>query len=312
MTNSKYLYNITFQDYEEELCNFEVRSLFNINLNSKVFFSNKELSPSISPFIRNRLEVIYKTSTFVEIVKLIIKDELVSHEFKVKYLQLHKDDPNIENSNNLCKELGLVIHGFPSFKSPKTVFGVTYYEGSWYFGILETNNSLWKAHKKKPFSYSSSLGINIAKVLVNCGGNGDTNIKMVDPCCGVGTVLLEAIFAGYSIVGCEINEKVADNARRNLQHFNYFAKVINDDIQNINDSFDVSIVDLPYGNFSNTDLDKTIMIIRNAKRISKKIVLVSSYDITKEILAENLRIIDYCKVNKSKKSSFARRIWVCA
>ncbi|MBC3798624.1 SAM-dependent methyltransferase, partial [Acetobacterium tundrae] len=32
-------------------------------------------------------------------------------------------------------------------------------------------------------------------------GNGDTSKRLIDPCCGVGTVLLEGIWAGYDIIG---------------------------------------------------------------------------------------------------------------
>ncbi len=311
MNLNKYLYNVNYPVYEKDLCALEIRSLFNYNLDGKVFFSNVQVDPSISPFLKNRLEIIYKASSFSDILELIKKEKIISEDFKVKYFELFSGDPYFKKRKEICKEIGLIIEGFPSFLSPKTTFGITFYEENWYFGILVTNNTEWKQHNTKPNSYSSSLGINIAKVLVNIAGRGDFSKKLIDPCCGVGTVLLEGFFAGYDIIGWEINSKVAENARGNLLYFDYLPKVTTGDIQDIDESFDASIVDFPYGNFSVTTADNQIKIIRNAKRISKKLVLVSSEDITEEILTEKLKITDFCKVSKKEIKSFARYIWVC-
>ncbi|QZY56838.1 TRM11 family SAM-dependent methyltransferase [Crassaminicella profunda] len=311
MKLNQYIYNVNYQVQEEDLCALEIRSLFNFHLEGKVFFSSKEVEPSISPFLKTRLKIIYKTSSFSDIIELIKKDKITSQDFVVKYLELFSGDPYIKKRKELCKEIGLVVEGFPSFTSPKTTFGISFYKGSWYFGILVANNSEWKAHNTKPYSYSSSIGINIAKVLLNIAGNGDFSKRLVDPCCGVGTVLLEGFFAGYDIRGWEIMSKVAEHARANLLHFNYLPKVTTGDIQDIGESFDASIIDLPYGNFCPTNVDNQVKIIKNAKRISKKLVLVSCEDITHQILREKLKITDCCKISKNEKGSFYRYIWVC-
>ncbi len=96
-----------------------------------------------------------------------------------------------------------------------------------------------------------------------------------------------------------------------MRYFNYEAKVITGDIQDIDDSFDAAIVDLLYGNFSLKNDENQLKIIRNAIRISKKIVLASAEDIRDELVQENLKIIDHCKVGKNKNSDFLRYIWVC-
>ncbi|WP_461206309.1 TRM11 family SAM-dependent methyltransferase [Clostridium sp. DL1XJH146] len=311
MNFNQYMYNVNYRIYEKELCALELRSLFNYNLEEKIFFSNKRINPSSSPFIKNRLEIIYKTSSFSDILKLIKKDKVKAKDFKVVYLEILRDDPYFKKRKEISKEIGLIIEGFPSFSSPEIVFGITFYKENWYFGILLANNAIWKEHNKKPYPYSSSLGINIAKALLNIAGNGDFTKKLIDPCCGAGTVLLEGFFAGYDIIGWEINNKVAESAIGNLSYFDYPRKVTTGDIQDIEENFDSSIVDLPYGNFSLTTEDNEMKIIRNAKRISKKVVLVSSSDITEEILKENLKIIDSCKVSKKEIESFSRYIWVC-
>ena len=48
----------------------------------------------------------------------------------------------------------------------------------------------------------------------------------------------------------------------------------------------------------------SLVIIRNAKRISKITVLVSAGDIRDEFVKENLKIIDHCKIRKNEKGNF--------
>ncbi len=311
MKAERFIYNLNYPSYEKESCEIEVRSLFKFDLKEKVFFESRKVHPSISPFLKSRLEIIYKASTFLELVELITKDKIAASDFMVKYMEWGIDDPPFAKRREYCKAIGLVIEGSACYNSPKIIFGITFYKENWYFGKLTEKSPNWKKHNKKPNSYSSSIGQSTAKVLINIAGNGDTSKRLIDPCCGVGTVLLEGIWAGYDIIGCEINRKTAENARKNLRHFNYEAEVITGDIQDIDDRFDAAIVDLPYGNFSFKNDENQLKIIRNAIRISKKIVLASSEDIRDELVQENLKIIDHCKIGKNKNGDFFRYIWVC-
>jgi tRNA (guanine10-N2)-dimethyltransferase len=306
-----YLYSLNYPEFEKELCALEVKSLFNDSMDDKVFFINIKVDPSVSPYLRNRIEVLFSHSSFEELVGLVENAELQATDFMVRYVKFYDQDPSFQLRRNYCKQLGSIIHGDPLYIDPKVIFGITFYKGIWYFGILKQNNIIWKEHKYKPYSYSSSIDSDIAKVLVNIAGNGDMSKRIIDPCCGVGTVLLEGAFAGYSITGCEINRKVARAARGNLKHFNYNAQVITGDIKNIDEVFDAAIIDLPYGNFSTTTKEELQSILKNAKRISKKIVLVSAKNITYEIESEGLVISDRCEVGKNEKSEFIRYVWVC-
>jgi tRNA G10 N-methylase Trm11 len=190
-------------------------------------------------------------------------------------------------------------------------YGITCYKEQWYLGELVENDHIWKAHKYKPHAYSSALDSNIAKVLINLASQGDKTKRLIDPCCGVGTVLLEGLFAGYDIKGCEINSKVAEASRLNVIHYGYETEVINGDIKDIKGDYDAAIVDLPYGNFSEFNVEKRLEIIRQAMRISKRLILVSSKDIGDKLLEENLNILDCCKVYKTEKRDFVRYIWIC-
>lgn len=311
MKNNNYIYNVNYQTNEKELCEIEVRALFDTNLEDKIFFSNKKVDPSISPFLKNRFEIIYKTKTFKEILDLLDANLIESPGFCVKYLDLDTESLRFTEKRELCKEIGLRIWGAPSFDAPKKIFGISKLKEHWYFGVIFETNPTWKIHNSRPYSYSSSLNIVLARVLVNVAGQGDLSKKIIDPCCGVGTVLLEGFYTGHDIQGSDIGIKIAENARENLRHFNYPVNVKTEAIEDINENFDVSIVDLPYGiSTKSSELDQ-MMIIKNAKRISKKVVLVSCTDIRDNILDLGIQITDSCQLLKTENRAFSRYIWVC-
>lgn len=144
---------------------------------------------------------------------------------------------------------------------------------------------------------------------------------MIDPCCGVGTVLIEGCFGGYDIEGRDIKEKVAKQAQINLSHFAYKTHVACGDIRDIGEQYDASIIDLPYGNFSHTDEVNQVEIIRNGMRIANRMVVVVPDGIHHLFEEENIehlfvegmrfRVVDSCRTYKNKSRKFVRHIMVC-
>ncbi len=308
---AQYMYHINYQDYESDLCALEMRALFNKSIETKAFFSEQRMDASISPYLKSRLEILHATATFEDLIQKILENKYVVEAFKVEYVPVINPDPVEKDRKIIMKAVGYAIEGVPSFDHPKIIYGVTFYEGKWYFGVVVYNTMLWKNHMTKPYSYSSSLGIHTAKAILNVAAQGDVSKKIIDPCCGVGTVLLEGHYAGYDITGSEIKPKVANNARKNLKHYGYEGQVLRSDIKDIEESYDAAVVDLPYGNFSLSDEDNMMDIIRHAAIISERQVFISSIDLTDKIREEGLVIVDQSVVYKNKSRRFARYIWVC-
>ncbi len=317
--NRRYIYNLNFSEYEEPLCAIELRALFGSSemrqtqdkVEDKIFFSEKEVNPSVSPFIKNRFEIIHKTTTFEELLSYVEHFDCSSKDFDVKYLKLVSGDPHADKRNTLCKIVAERFKQPRNFKSPEILFSITSYKDFWYFGILVRNDYKWRDHNKRPHTYSNSLKINMAKVLINIAGQGDLTKTIIDPCCGAGTVVLEGCYAGYQISGSDISRKTSWNALRNLSHFGYTAPIKSQAIQDISEHFDSAIIDLPYGLYSQTTPEEQAMIIRNAKRISNRVVVISSEDIFEMIVNEGLKVVDTCKLIKTVNREFARYIWVC-
>jgi len=150
-----------------------------------------------------------------------------------------------------------------------------------------------------------------SKALINIAAQADKSKTLLDACCGVGTIMLEAHFADYTIEGSDINWKMCHRARANLAHFDYASEVFRSDIKDISQRYDAAIIDLPYNLFSTATEADLLHIIQSTADITDRIVIVSVSDIITQITTTGLKVMDYCSVPKKGKSKFARRVWVC-
>ncbi len=311
MQDNKFIYTFQYLETERDLCKLESKSLFYQEEKNKQLFSNHKVDPSISAFIKLRLDIICQDSDFSSLLSLIKEKDIRTDGFKVDYVILNEDHSNKKEHQTRAKEVGFCIDTYPDFEKPRITYGICTFSGRWYFGVLVKNKLTWQKHKDKPFSYSNSIKQNIAKALVNIAASSKKNIKLLDACCGVGTIMLEACYAGYEIEGCDINPKICNNALANLSHFNYKAKIHTSDITNLSDKYDAAIIDLPYNIYSPSTEDNVRHILSSTSTLTDRMVIVSTEDITQLIIDLRLTIIEYCEISKRGKSKFTRRIWVC-
>lgn len=311
MQTNRYLYSFSYDNTERELCKLESRAIFNKEEKNKLLFSDIKVEPSSSAFIKSRLDITSSSKDYSTLINEIKKEKIRVEGFKVEYLAF--DGITLEYAERLekLKDIGYSIEGYPDYYNPTITYGLCYYEGIWCFGTLIKNGFTWYKHKQKPRSYSSSISINIAKALVNIASGANKELKLLDVCCGVGTIMLEACFAGNDIEGCDINWKICRDARENLSHFNYTAKIYRSDIKDINHRYDAAIIDLPYNLLSFATDNDILHILESAAEITNRLVIVSTSEIAKEIKHTGFAISDFCSVSKRGKANFTRRIWVC-
>jgi tRNA G10 N-methylase Trm11 len=286
----------------------EMRCLFDITPCEKYLFSDLYIDISRSPFIKDMISIIYEEDSLEQILENIIEDKLAYDDFKVCYVKLENGDIGYEERLRSLSKIGFVITGEPKMHNPKVILGITKVCGRWIFGIYERNNYEWHIHDKKPYSYSNSLSLRVARALVNIAVKNNLTCKLIDPCCGVGTVVIEAISMGIKVIGYEINKSIAENARKNLEFFGYKNVITNGDMNNINEKYDVAIIDLPYGLFTPTTIEEQTALIRSARRMSNKLVIVTFEDMDECIIEAGFNIVDKSYVCKGK---FKRYINIC-
>lgn len=306
--DKKYIYVANYPPYEKELYKMEMKSLFKNDIEEKYFFSDIWVNPSRSPFIKEALKVIYEGDSVEEICNKIKEENLSYDDFKVVYVKAEEKNTTYEERLSSLRAVGFVITGEPDIHNPRVRIGISKVGNRWYFGEYEKNDFEWHINDKKPYSYSNSLGIKLARALVNIAGGNDVNIKMVDPCCGVGTVVIEGVSMGFNIKGFDINKQICSNARRNLEFFGYNDVVKGMDIKDIEEKFDVAIIDLPYGLFTPIRPSEQMDIINSARKIADKLILVTFEDMDEFVYNAGFKIIDRCKVSKGK---FIRYISIC-
>ena len=303
-----YFYTINFALDEESLCKMEMKSLFKKVPKKKHFFSYHYINPSRSPFIKHCISILYTGNTLENIISQIKSDNLMYDKFKVCYVNYEDGHLHLDERRKIEYSVGLSINGEAEMLNPELIFGITQVNGKWIFGKYEINESKWHLHNIKPYSYSNALNVKVSRALVNIAVSNNLKCTVVDPCCGIGTVLVEALSQEINIKGYEINPMIARNAKKNLEHFGYENIITTGDMHIINDKFDVAIVDLPYGLFSPTTLKEQVDIMKSARRISKKLVIITFEDMDNHIISSGFHIVDRCHVSKGK---FKRYITIC-
>jgi len=311
MKIKKHIYSFSYHNTESDLCKLESRYIFKEEEKNKILLSDEKVEPSSSAFIKSRLDIISFSEDYSNLINEIKKENIHIEGFKVEYLVFENDTTEYKERLRKLKDIGFSIEGIPDYYNPIITYALCCHEGVWCFGVLNKDIFDWHKHKEKPWSYSNSISISIAKALVNVAANANKKSKLLDACCGVGTIMLEACFSGNDIEGCDINEKVCKNAQENLSHFNYEANVYHSDIKNISIRYDAAIIDLPYNLFSIATDEDILNIIESTAEVTDRFIVVSISDITELINNVGFSIIDSCVVSKSGKRKFTRKIWVC-
>ncbi|MGQ8336439.1 TRM11 family SAM-dependent methyltransferase [Sunxiuqinia sp. A32] len=310
MTNHRYIYSFKYDIHNRELCKLESRQIFDEEEKNNLLFSDIKVDPSISPFIKNRFEIISSSADYSMLLKKVKEENIRVDGFKAEYMVLDGDSTIYTERLSKLKDIGYCIEGDPDYITPLITYSICNYKNTWYFGVLKKHNTDWFKHKKKPCSFSSSINMDIAKALVSIASKGNKANRLLDACCGVGTVMLEACISEFDIEGCDINWKACKYTRENLAHYNYAASVYRSDIKDINNKYDAAIIDLPYNLYTSSNDTINFNIIESASKLATRIVIVSTSDIKTLINKSELKISDFCSVEKKGKK-FSRNIWVC-
>jgi tRNA (guanine10-N2)-dimethyltransferase len=305
----KYLYTTNYSKDEESLCKMEMKCLFSTPLHEKHLISDIYVNPSRSPFIKKCISIMYTGDTVQEIVDQIVINKLSSINYKVAYFNADDESIGFREGRSIEFEIGFNILGEAEMKNPSIIFGITKVANKWIFGECESNDSEWLLRNVKPFSYSNALKVNVSRALVNIAVGTNMGCSVVDPCCGIGTVIIEAISMQINIKGYELNSYIAENAKANLRYFGFEDVITIGDMHDIEQRFDVAIVDLPYGIFTKISTEEQLAIISTARRIADRMVIITFEDMEQQISSFGFHIDDRCTVSKG---TFERHIFICS
>lgn len=275
---------------------------------SNYFSSNKNLDISRSVYLRSKIEILFSNTSLEHLNSTMKAANLAFNRYKIHYIKTVDGVPYKERMEAL-RLIGFAIEGSFAISDPLVEFALLRLEGVWYFGHYSRNEDSWKYRKHKPYNYSHAFDVKLAKTIINIAIGNNFNLKVIDPCCGIGTVVIEGRIIGADITGYELNPLIAEHCNENLKHFGLKGDVHNQDMLEITNTYDVAILDIPYGHFSLTSIEEQTRLICKSRDIAKKVIIISMEEISPLISSTSLIIKETCKITKS--NAFSRYLYVC-
>jgi tRNA G10 N-methylase Trm11 len=289
-----------------------MRSFFGTATDDNIIKSTTRIEPSRSPFIRERIEAIYEGASLQEIVDQVKGIAMGDQTFKVIFSKINDRKPphtiEYQERRDIERAIGWVIEGEADVHQPDHIFGVATVGERWYFGHYLKSEAVWLQHTKKPREYSTALSTRVARAVANIAVPDPEGIKSIDPCCGIGTVLVEALSMEINMDGRDINPLVVNGSRENIEYFGLSGNVTLGPISDVTDNYDVAVIDMPYNLYTHATPEDQLSILKHARRFAKKVVVITIETMDDMVEKAGFSIVDRCE---TQKGYFTREILVC-
>lgn len=306
-SQAHYIYTYACHEDEYELCQLELRSLLDQIPEERYVESHIVIPPARSPFIHYRMTIQYEASTLEQLELTVQSLDLQGQTFKLMCIDAQKIF-TYDEKRQLERQIGMHIRGQAQMKNPEILLGFTHAHHRWVVGECIASEPIWLQHNDKPRHYSTALSTRVARAVVNIAVPHPEGKTMIDPCCGIGTVLIEALSMGIEIVGYDLNPLAVQGARENLQHYDMPNIVQIADMRQLEGDYDVLILDLPYNLCSVLSEQERLDMLSSARRLGKRILILATESIEDSIRAVGLQIDEICHIRKGR---FIRYLFIC-
>lgn len=302
---SKYLYLTATPHGLTELVSAECVALTGSAPNKDgIVLSDRCVDVRRGAYLKSCSEILFETTRLTELCSNIRSIGLHADEFRVSVV---KKPRNLKvNSMTLARDVGKVIDGSANLCQPRTTFlTVVTTDKMWFGRLLSESDNVWLAHNRRPHVTSSSLPARLARVLVNlvaCPGD-----RLLDPCCGTGTIVMSAAHSSIQAVGYDVNPRMVGATTKNLQHFGLSANVALGDARKIDGQYNAIATDLPYGINLVKDSSQEIEILSNLRTCAPKAAFIDLRDLSSTLIDLGYQIEAVLPV---PKLSIVRRIFI--
>ncbi|HZG77574.1 MAG TPA: RNA methyltransferase, partial [Paenibacillus sp.] len=262
------------------------------------------VDPSRSAFLKSRLDVRLEAESPAALADRIREAGVEAASFKAVYTETGAALPYAER-RAVERVVGAAVRGTADMNSPGERFGVAAVDGRWRFGPLHGNDGSWRRHQDKPRQYSTALGVRLARAVANVAAPDVAGLRAIDPCCGIGTALLEGLSMGLDIVGSDANPLAVLGARENLAYYGYPDVVRVADARELSGAYDVAIVDLPYNLCSVLPERELGELLSAVRRFASRAVFVATQPIDDAVRRAGFEVRDRCE---ARKGSFRREV----
>ncbi|MDT3427163.1 tRNA G10 N-methylase Trm11 [Paenibacillus forsythiae] len=305
-----YLYMHRSHENESGLCQLELDVLLQGDaLSPGLIIAREKIDPGRSPFLSGRIDILFASDSEEALARLASGITLGEGE-AFKLFCPKEGGGTYEERRELERRIGRHIPGTADMRSPDRVFGLVMLEGMILFGEYHESDRSWQRRKAKPHNYSTGLGVALARSAANIAAPRPEGLRVLDPCCGMGSVLIEGLSMGMDMAGCELNPLAVRGARGNLRHFGYPDHIVTlGDMRNLSGHYDAAVLDMPYNLCSVLSPADTREMLEALRRLTGRAVIISTLPIEEHIAAAGFSIERGCTVSKG---SFQRSLWLCS
>ena len=305
MSIPKYLYLTSAPNQEAELVNAESTKLTGHPPNAYgIAISERCVNVTHGAYVKCCMEILFEGGDISEVCGQIEASTLYAEDFRVSVVKRPRG--LAADTMKIAHIVGGVIGGTVRLTQPRVVFlAVITNEQVWLGRLLSESDGRWLVHRKRPYMTSSALPTKLARAIVNL--IADPSDRLVDPCCGTGTIVLEAAHMGMRVVGYDINPKMVKATQGNLAHHNLEANVWLGDARQISEPFDSLATNLPYGIMLDRTPTQDWEILQNLNNLAPKAAFVAIQDLSKPLEDLGYRIQQIVHV---PKQNMVRRIYI--
>lgn len=288
-----FVYVAAFTPEEAEVAALELTCMAGAAMDGRLAEARVGCDVSPAAYTRVCVEVLARGEGLEEVVGAVEELGLDADGFAIEVLSV-PPRPNF-STRQAAVALADRIRGRPNLSQPRVRFALVAREGLWLFGrVVSRARRDWHDPAQRPHHFSIALPVRLARALVNMvAAPGDT---LLDPACGLGTVLIEAERVGAVVQGFDINPKHVAMARDNLEQVGCCARVEVADARALRGQWDAAVIDLPYGHSSIADDQLYADMVGNVARCVGRMVVVTGEDRTELWRGLGLRVLGLARV----------------
>lgn len=234
--------------------------------------------------VRLVLEPITQADSPEALIKATQACALESKPFVIEYTRIRKRVGRWP-SRRLMGKLALQIQGEISYEKPQERFYLIESAERYYLTRL-LHVPVWTkpSYAQRPHAYSAALSSELAALAVNAISKpGDL---LIDPCCGSGTIVYEALQRGRQVKGYDHKWPWVIGARENLEAFGFSSLqdkrrfIAHADARTLTVNGDALIANLPYGRVVDIDMSRLETMLKQLKTCAKRFAFFSGQDLS--------------------------------
>ncbi|MAF09864.1 hypothetical protein CMK11_05370 [Candidatus Poribacteria bacterium] len=241
-----------------------------------------------SAYIRTGARLIAHAPTLDALTQLIAADPPRRPEYRIDFVDAG-GGPQVKRLDAIIA-VADVLPDSPNLSDPSHVFVLVSREDGFWFGeiVAECAHDYAK-HRDRPFRTSAAMPPRLARALVNIVAPHATSV--IDPCCGTGTIVLEALALGLDVQAGDINPRMVGMTRENAAYFGHAIEPREGDAASWETTADALVTNLPYGRNLDASEENVRAILEAGRRMAPVGVYVTPHD-----LSEALRDVGYGSV----------------